>query len=496
MGAILPLPTELTSFLRRATPQALLVRGPPGTGKSTLAFALLQSFAGRRIYVSGRVPRRELAQDFPWISGEGPHRVSVVESAEPTEPLQETLRAIEKAPRLVASPAALPLLRSLLLPPEGLDAWTQTSSDGPTMVVLDPWDAIVERHLGRAALEGLQLPPRPELERIALSQLASGPVFLVIVVEDRTAGQLEYLVNGIVTLDRTSSHDRLERWLDLDKLRGIRIESPRYPFSLEAGRFQCAARLDPRTVARLGRGDPEPDVIPGTIWPGSVEYATHFGRPHVGRLTVLTKDLEVPDSAVNLLLAPLITQVLRKRGPILHILPPRVHPDDVWQSCQGFLNRDEFLRFVRILSPSPPDPADPIAEAILPFRPKSVAGSDPRAPEALRFIRESQDQDRPGLSVIWSSGLRALNAVAPGAYQPETLPSLATAYFHRSFVHQVYIGMDGDPLTDSLFPMAETRIHLASRSGRVFVYASDPPTPYLVLSAADEAKPYRLLLVV
>jgi KaiC/GvpD/RAD55 family RecA-like ATPase len=496
MGAILPLPSELTSFLRRAAPQTLLVRGPPGTGKSTLAFALLQSFPGRRVYVSGRVPHRELVQDFPWIEGNGATKVSIVESTEPTEPLQETLRAIEKAPRLISTNSAMPILRSLLLPPEVLEAWSRTSLDGPTMIVLDSWDAIVERHIGRAQVEGLSVPPRAELERIALSQLNSGPVFLVLVAEDRLAGQLEYLVNGIVSLERTTTHGRLERWLEIDKLRGIRIASHRYPFSLEAGRFQCAAHLDARALPRLGRADPEPDPQPGTIWPGSVEYATQFGRPHTGRVTVITKDHEVPDAAVMLLVSPLITQVLRNRGRLLHTLPPRIHPEDVWQSCQGFLKREEFLQHVRMITPNDPDPNDPIAPAVLPFHPKAVTTTEPRVPEAIEFLRGNRDVDRPGLLVVWSSGLRALNALAPGAYEPETLPNLATAVFHRAVVHQVYIGMENDPLTDSLGPMAETRIHLTSRSGRVFVYGSEPSTPYLVLSAADEAKPYRLLLVV
>lgn len=496
MGAILPLPAELTAYLRRELPQALLVRGPPGAGKTTLAFALLQSFPGNRIYVSGRVRRSDLVQDFPWIASHSDQNVTVVDWADPDQEVGDTLRAMLRAPQVLRGPEARRQLRSLLLPPEVLEAWSQSSPVHPTMIALDSWDAIVEKHLGIAAAEGLPVPPRAELERIALTQLMSGPVFVVIVVEDRVAGQLEYLANGVVTLGRTTTNDRLERWVEIDKLRGVRIASPSYPFTLEGGRFQCASRLEPRTELKLGPMDPEPDHIPGAIWPGSTDFAAHFRRPRIGRLTLIEKDPDVPDHAVRLLIAPLLTNVLRNKGRVFHVLPPRFHPLDVWKMCDGLLTPIEFQRQVRMETTYPLDSDDELTPVLVPFREGGASSPEPRTPEALRWLADNHDPDRPNLSVLWSSGFRALNALAPDSYTPDNLPAIAQAYLRKAVLHEVFIGYTGDPLTEALAPMAEVRLHMTLRTGRVFVYGIDPATPYLVLSEGMDRSPYRLLLVV
>jgi hypothetical protein len=366
------------------------------------------------------------------------------------------------------------------------------------MIVVDSWDSLFERraeepHPGEAVAHS-----RIELERIALAQMHTGPVFLVVVVEDRVAGQLEYLVNGVVTLERQSTRDRLERWLTLDKLRGIRITSPTYPFTLENGRFQCASRLDSRRDVQLGRADPDPDPSrnPDTLWPGSVDYASHFGRPHLGRLTLIETDREVPDYAVRLLTSSFLTSVLQEKGKTFHLLPPRFYPNDIWKMCSGILSREDFLRQVRIEGTGSLGKEEEVAGAIVSFPQGPSGGTEPHTPELLRFLQENADPRIPNLTVLWSSGLRALNAQSPGAYTPENLPGIVQTYLHRARIHTLFIGMVDDALTESLAPMAEVRVHMTARSGRVFLWGSDPPSPYLVLAEGDDLAPYRLLVVV
>jgi KaiC/GvpD/RAD55 family RecA-like ATPase len=497
MGAILPLPSELSSFLLRPTPQALVVRGPPGTGKTTFALALLQSFRGKRLYVSGRLGREELAKDFPWLIGPA-DGVTVVDCTRSPDRLEDTLRAIEEARQVRPSQDGAPDLDSTGLPPQVVEAWNRAIPQLPTMIVLDSWDSIVEQQLDRRPSGAASGTARSPVERSLLARIISGPVFAVLVVEDREAGQLEYLVNGVVTLERQSSRDRLERWLILDKLRGVRISSPTYPFTLEGGRFQCASRLDSRQELRLGRADPdpEPERNPGTLWPGSTEYAAHFGRAHLGRLTLIETERDVPDYAVRLLTSSFLTSVLANGGKTFHLLPPRAYPNDIWKMCSGMLSREEFLRLVRVEGTGPLGQDEEIAGAVIEFPQGLPGASEPRTPEALRFLQENPDPRIPNLTVLWSSGLKALNAQTPGAYTPENLPGIVQAYLHRARIHTLFIGRDDDPLTDSLAPMAEARVHMMARSGRVFVWGGDPPSPYMVLAEGDDLTPYRLLVVV
>ncbi len=102
----------------------------------------------------------------------------------------------------------------------------------------------------------------------------------------------------------------------------------------------------------------------------------------------------------------------------------------------------------------------------------------------------------PNIGVVSIAGLRTLNSLVPGAYTPETLPGLALTYIHLSPGHEVWVGPEDDPLTHCLRPMADTRLRLLSREGRVFVHGIIPRTPSLVLTEGDDRSPYPLLLIV
>jgi KaiC/GvpD/RAD55 family RecA-like ATPase len=462
-----------------------------------LALALLQAFPGRRIYVSSRVRRADLDLDFPSLgraAQTGP--LSIVDMTAVGDDLTTASRALESARKLISTDDSSHALRALLLPPEVLEAWSQASPPTPTLVVLDSWDAIVERHVGRASKGDGSLPSREEVERIALAQMAQGPVFLVFVVEHREAGQLEYLVNGIVTMERQTDNDRMERWLRIDKLRGTRIANASYPFSLEGGRFQCIGPMRTDLRPTSAHIDPEPGHVPGQIWPGSADYASFFGWLPIGKVTLIERDTEVPLTAVNRLLIPILTQVLNRQGRIFHVPPPGIHPADLWDLYKGRISKEKFLRQVRILGILPHGESEDLAPAMLPLPSGNVSGYDPRTPEAARFLSENTDPSTPNLTLAWISGLKAINSLVPGTYSAETLPGMALAYLHQSPVHMIWVGPEEDPLTQSLRSMASTRLRLLFREGRVFVQGINPRTPSLVLSEGDDRAPYHLLLVV
>ena len=496
MGAILDLPVELSSFLSRKPPQTLLIRGAPGTGKTTLALALLRAFPGKRIYVTGRVSADEISRDYPDFASNEAGGVTLVDDRQRGKGLASAAKALNAVHKLIADPNADEDLRSLLLPSEVLDAWSRSSSTEPVMVVLDSWDAIVEKHLGSRSATGDAPASRHDIERWLLDQMNEGPVFTVIIVEDRKANHFEYLVNGIVTLDLQTTDDRPERWLHIEKLRGVRIASPAYPFSLESARFRCAGHFDSQAPIHAGPLHPEPHHLPGTIWPGSQEYAEFFGRPHIGRLTLVEKDHEVSDNAVRLVVAPLIASVLVNGGRTFGVLPPRLSPADVWRIFESVVPRDEFLRRVRLETTAPIDEEDEFHSIVLHDRTSTTGAVGHRTPDALRFLSEKQDPTHPNLSVVWTSALQALDAREPGAYTPENLPAIAQMYLRHAVMHMVIIGNPDDAFMDAVRPMAETRIAVSARNGRVFLHGIDPPTPNLLLSTGDSGSPFRLLRVV
>jgi KaiC/GvpD/RAD55 family RecA-like ATPase len=484
-------------FLQRPPPETMLVRGLAGTGKSTFALTLLSAFPGRKVYVTSRVSSRELHRDFPWLGENGSAGVSVVDASRRSSTLRETARALQKVNELLVDGNGTGEAASLWMPSPLQEAWSLSRSDEPTMVVIDSWDAVVEKYLGVPASLNDGLPDRAEMERLVLDQLNRGPLHTVLILEREEASQLDYLVNGVLSTERITVDGRAERWLHLLKLRGVRLDNATYPFTLEKGRFQCITPIQPDFVPRLRPPDPEPEARPGYLWPGSMDYAAAFGRLSLGHVSLFETEQGVLEGAIRLVFAPIVAQVIQGGGRVFHILAPQISPREVWKLYEPLVSRETFRRQVRIQSPAGLDTDEPELEGVMvPLPTSTESGTHTRSPEALQFLREGSKTGAPNLSIVWVAGLNALGAVTGTRYRPETLPSLVLEWASGTNIHEIFVGVGGDPLVESVRSMASVRLRFGSRGGRVFVYGTQPVTPPFVLVEGDCRKTYGLLRVV
>ncbi len=500
MSAILRLPPELIEFSLREPPRSLLIRGEPGAGKSTLALTLLSSFRGRKVLITSRVTASELNQDYPWVRSDVEAPIEVIEALDGGPRVDAKARAMARSSELVQSGEEVPDIGQLWLPDSVIDAFSRIGPESPGMVVVDSWDALVEHYVGPPAPERGALPDREEVERLMLGLLGRGRVHLVIVVEREGLSQLDYLVDGVVACTLTSSQERLERWTHLKKMRGVRVDHAWYPYTLEGGKFLCISPLPSDFHSRLYPPDPEPDRREGWLWPGSTGYATHFGRPQLGRLTLLEVDHDVPVEAAKLLISPLQSQVVTHGGRLLIILPPSLSPSDVWAWFRPIVSPQQFAAGVRIYSPAgllPNAEDSDLLEKVLVAGPTSEGPSTAtRMPEAARFLREGASNATPSLATVWLNGLHAGAMDGQSPYSPETLPGLVRKTLASSASHIVMIGSPTDPFTVALQEIASTRISMKVRNGRVFVYGTLPLTSALVLAQSDPGAAYHLIRIV
>src|SRR5208282_995327 len=423
MSAILELPTELQQFLLRPLPQTLLLQGAPGSGKTTLALTMLQSFPGHRFLISGRVTEAELRREFPW--GKWSTEIQLIDVTGRGGTLKDASRVVSHLKQIIEDADKEPELRGLWLPAPLQEAWSLTDPSRPSMVVIDSWDALVERYIGISAHE-MGFPDRGEIERILLDQMVQAPIFLLLVEERSELSQLDYLVNGVIETGSDIHDGRPERWLQLKKLRGTRIDTPLYPFTLEGGRFQCISPIGPTLAGRVVRPEPEPNAIPGYVWPGCTDYASAFGRLPTGRLTLIERDLAVPIEALILLLRPMAGHVARSGGRVLQILPPTIGPEAVLKTYREVLSPEQIQQQIRFqLSGPASDQPEETASLILPSPFVQAPNATPTMPEALRFLREKGRTGAPNLSIVWTSALQASSAERGMEYSAGFMPGLA-----------------------------------------------------------------------
>jgi KaiC/GvpD/RAD55 family RecA-like ATPase len=506
MGAALPIPRELVDFLKLPGPQSMLLRGPPGSGKSSLSLALLESFTGSRFYVTNRVPEDDVLMAFPWLGENGNHGIRMLDNTE-AEGVASAARALLKgSPSLVSdlSSETREFTEFLWLPEPLQEAWGQLDPDKPSLIVIDSWDALVDSYLGTPGTSpGADLPSRADIERALLRRMGRAKTHLLFVLEREEQTQLDYLVNAVGVTSREVVNGRLERWLTIYKLRGVRIENPHYPFSLEGAHFECIVPVRPYGHLRGGRFNPAPDNMPGLLWPGSKAFADSFGRLPLGKSSLIEIEGEVPNHIPHLLLAPMLAHAIERNGHVIFLPDASTLPDDVWDALHGSVERRRFLSQVRFLLP-PAGPNEGTSEfdsTIVRLGPSGDGSALPATDDIGmdQFLRSGSTVESPGLFVVFLNGLVSVASglgVQISADLIQRLPGQIQAAVRGAPVHAIAVGAPSSPLLDPLRSTAALRLHIRQVQGRIFLHASDPWTPSFVLTEGGETDPYGLLRVV
>lgn len=509
MSSALRLPEELRLFLQLPGPQTLLVRGPPGSGKSTLCSAMLEAAAGTRLLITNRVSTGELEREFPWLGKNGGSQIQVVDTSEMDGSLLGITHEATNAALIADSDSQERriLTEFLRLPPPIQDAWSRIPSDGPSLVVVDSWDALVEHYLGRRAqLAGSSL-DRAEIERMLLRQMGRSPSHLVMVLETDQPTQLDYLVNGVVVTRRDVVNDRLERWLQLPKLRGIRIANSSYPYTVEGAKFQCIEPLRAYTEIRRGRPDPEPDMMPGFIWPGSRSFAEAFGRLGIGRMTFIELAEDVPDHVVQHLLTPMKSHALQRGGRVLVVPSPGLTVDEIWAPMEEELAPGHLAEHFRVLDVTgqleratrPGGKTRQASLISLKALSPTTPGADPDENEISRWLRGGVAGGHPSLVTMYGSGLEALASTLKIPITSEmaaTIPAAIQNTLSNGNMHMIAVSRGDTPLLRTAKSLASIHLRMVNRQGRVLVYGFKPWTTGFVIVESPKAGPYELLRIV
>jgi KaiC/GvpD/RAD55 family RecA-like ATPase len=220
------IPDELMQFVQRNT-YSLLIKGSAGTGKTTLSLTILRALKVKSnfFYISTRISPKQLFVYYPWLAKFiGSSRVS--ESDEISS--QGYNLSIFEDARLDEPESLFERITNQLMDVKA------------PIIIIDSWDAIASFMDKEARLNN---------ERVLQIWRERAGAKLIFITEDPNDTTLDFLVDGIVELERKFYDNMMVRQISLSKLRGIMINKPSYIYSLNAGVFTSYESYRPSDFA-------------------------------------------------------------------------------------------------------------------------------------------------------------------------------------------------------------------------------------------------------
>jgi KaiC/GvpD/RAD55 family RecA-like ATPase len=484
-------PPEVDAFLALEGPQSLLIRGPPGTGKTSLAVGLLERYHGRRMFVTSRVDPLQLRRQFPWLreaDDDPATSVAIIDSFGSEGSISSSARVVARAHEILTEPTLMsvdPATEFLWLPPSVQEALGHVDEEHPTLLVFDSWDALVEQFLGSPTAREAHVPDRASVERFLLRRVHAAGAHLILVVEREGPSHLDYLVDGVVSTGSQFVDERLERWLTLQKLRRIRIEEGLYPFTLDGGRFECIELHPERWPSDPVTPPADPAPVPGSLWPGNASFAADFGRLPVGQLTVIEVDSHLPESCERRLVMPMLFHALSAGGRVVFTPSPTFRAEEIYDLVASVIPRRVMRERLRIFCVEARPARRPEVSHLLFTRANptvDLAQEVPVHTEAEEFLSVPAPEGRANLFIDSIANLRAFARSVGSDLSPVTLPATMQHFLTLAPCAGVVVGCTNDPALDSLLGLAGLHVRVRERHGRAVVYGVRPRTGTFVLT--------------
>lgn len=294
-------PTEVLSAFRQEMGFSLLIKGAAGSGKTTLVLELLSSFE-KPVYISSRVAPSSLYGHFPWLKGKLQPE-NIIDATQTFLPWYADEAALRTHIKQTFKFSTLPeFFKALYERIEELK--------NPT-IAIDSWEAVVVPLQSNEA-------ERIHLETLLTEIVRQLNVRLIIVSERVERTFLDYVVDGVVTLEDSVLDDRVLRILSINKTRSVARNNKRYVFTLHDNHFQHVPPFRPLTPRTTGTWVPTSDVD-DFFSTGHADLDALYGKGlRPGTFNLLEVDASVPERAYSPIFLGLICNFLAKgRGIIV-----------------------------------------------------------------------------------------------------------------------------------------------------------------------------------
>jgi len=361
-------PPEVVSFLSGKGGRSLIIKGGAGTGKTTFGLELLERLGQptRSFYLSTRVGDESLYRQFPWLRTTE-MRSRILDAA---KLFLDTIQSSGKArpPELPESEQKKIKAGREVLGSFGTEHGPPTRVDRAHLTALlkrSPMPEVenvynrIERALPEKSLlvidslEGVTHKYGLEMEEFVMAlqkDLVEGSsTDVVMILEKPEAGGIEYLVDGLISIQREELDERRVRHLRLEKLRATNIGRARYAVTLDGGRFEAlgvSGAANGKGGANAWAATADPDRFYST---GIPDFDALLGGGfRRGSFNAFEVDVNVGVDDYYMLFTPTFLNFLGQARGMIAVLAAGESPEKLRESLVRYVPPHHFDTRVRI----------------------------------------------------------------------------------------------------------------------------------------------------
>ena len=292
---LLDIPSELEDFMKNDT-YSLLVKGPPGSGKTTFSLTILHSLKAKNnfFYISTRSSPKQIFEQYPWLRKFVKEPSRDIDSPD----VGQNLSAFEDA-RLDEPESLFERVTNQLMDVKN------------PIIIIDSWDSVASLMDREARLNN---------ERVLQIWRERAKAKLIFTTEESVESSLENIVDGVVELNYELKDGIRTRTIFLKKLRGIPIKRSVYFFTLKDRIMQCFHSYDARDFNILNNDhiSREKESHTQTLQSGYHDLDIYVGNtlPQNG-LIIIEKDDVISNNTILLFLNDILQNFSRMNYSLL-----------------------------------------------------------------------------------------------------------------------------------------------------------------------------------
>ncbi len=229
------IPQEVIGFFKNKGGHSLIIKGEPGSGKTTFALEILNSLKDHFEiqYISSRVADDVLFLQFPWLENVLKKKIKKSnrkkikrEELNKLEGLIEEGLMEEKA--TFTENEAIFEIGSMMPEIDEIYDFVENVHPKKALVCVDSIDGLSEKY---------GVPAEKLLYTLQKDLVEEGVANIVFVLESSGFENIEYLGDGVISLHHEPWNSSWKRYMYIKKLRGSPIKRSKYIYTLEGGHF-------------------------------------------------------------------------------------------------------------------------------------------------------------------------------------------------------------------------------------------------------------------